>query len=225
MLEQQQISGASGSVADQLTASFGGAVTATEWQDERKLAEQDMLSRIQSGDQSAFHDLVARYRTKVFAVIHGILRNREDTEDVAQLVFTKVYYAIKGFDGRCALQTWICKIAINECYSWLRKLRTRNQYETEWPEHETAGFQTGTDKTVAQRDFLNKLLLRIPEEDRLLMILKEVEGHSINELAEMTGLTPTAIKVRMFRARQKLVQAAEGMSRFPVGATAQPSRM
>ena len=168
---------------------------------------------------------MTRYRTKVFAVIHGILRNREDTEDVAQLVFTKVYYAIKSFDGRCALQTWICKIAINECYSWLRKRRTRNQYETEWPEHETAGIEAGTDRTVAQRDFLNKLLLRIPEEDRLLMILKEVEGHSINELAEMTGLTPTAIKVRMFRARQKLVQAAQGMSRLPGSETAQPARM
>ena len=68
------------------------------------------------------------------------------------------------------------------------------------------------DTTLAQRDFLNKLLAHIPEAERSLLIFKEVEGHSIAELAEMTGMTASAIKIRLFRARRKLIQAADRLS-------------
>ena len=71
---------------------------------------------------------------------------------------------------------------------------------------------TAIDTTTAARDYLNKLLARVGEEDRLLLVLKEVEGHSIAELAEMTGASQSAIKTKMFRARQKLLEAAGRLS-------------
>jgi len=74
------------------------------------------------------------------------------------------------------------------------------------------------DTTLAQRDFLNRLLARIPEAERSLLILKEVQGHSITELAEMTGMTASAIKITLFRARQKLIQTAERLSVRPTQA-------
>ena len=164
-------------------------------QDQRRVVELELVRRVQSGDQKAFREMVERYQARVHAAIHGILRNREDTEDIAQQVFTKVYFAIKEFDCRCLPLTWICRIAINECYSHLRKRRLKLVEE---PENglEHAGNLPPVDKTLAQRDFLNKLLARIPEEDRSLLIFKEVEGHSIAELAEMTGMTASAIKMR-----------------------------
>jgi RNA polymerase sigma-70 factor (ECF subfamily) len=180
--------------------------------DQRRVAELDLVRRVQAGDQKAFRDLVERYQAKVHSIVYGILRNREDAEDIAQQVFTKVYFAINDFDCRCLPLTWICRIAINECYSHLRKRRLNLVEEPDnGPEH--AGNLPPVDKTVAQRDFLNKLLARIPEEERSLLIFKEVEGHSIAELAEMTGMTASAIKIRLFRSRQKLIQAAGRMGR------------
>jgi RNA polymerase sigma-70 factor, ECF subfamily len=189
-----------------------------EPQDARRLAETDLVRRVQSGDQAAFRDLMERYQAKVHSIIYGILHNREDAEDIAQQVFTKVYFAIKDFDGRCLLLTWICRIAINECYSSLRKRRVKLVQETDGPEH--AGNQPPVDRRLADRDYLNKLLARIPEEDRALLIFKEVEGHSIGELAKMTGMTDSAIKIKLFRARHKLVEAAGRLSRPMTSAAA-----
>ena len=189
--------------------------------DARREAELELVGLVQSGDQAAFRDLIDRYQAKVFSAIHRILRNREDTEDTAQLVFTKVYFAIKGFDCRCSLLTWISKIATNECYSLLRKRRMKREHETDTPDYEGfateswfgAGPQPAADRATVARDYLNKLLARIPAEDRFLLFLKEVEGHSIGELAEMTGSTESAIKTKLFRARHKLVEAAGRISR------------
>jgi len=187
-------------------------------QDQRRAGELELVRRVQAGDQNAFRDLLERYQTKVHSIIYGILRNREDTEDIAQLVFTKVYFAIKDFDCRCLALTWICRIAINECYTHLRKRRIHVVEEPEsTPEH--SGHEPPVDKTLAQRDFLNKLLARIPEDDRSLLIFKEVEGHSISELAEMTGMSCSAIKIRLFRARHKLIEVADRLSLRPACGT------
>jgi RNA polymerase sigma-70 factor (ECF subfamily) len=184
-----------------------------EIQDQRRAGELEMVRRVQSGDQKAFRDLMERHQAKVHSIIHGILHNREDTEDIAQQVFTKVYFAIKDFDCRCLLLTWICRIAINECYSHLRKRRLTVVDGPAGLEH--AGNLPPIDRQMAQRDFLNKLLARIPEDDRWLLIVKEVEGRSIAELADMTGMTASAIKIKLFRARQKLVQAADRLALRP----------
>src|SRR5262249_48811219 len=102
--------------------------------DQRRVVELELVQRVKSGDQGAFRTVVERYQTKVFSMIYRILRNREDTEDTAQVVFTKVYFAIEGFDCRSPLLTWIYKIALNECYSHLRKRRMKLAHEEEAPE-------------------------------------------------------------------------------------------
>src|SRR5215212_6642239 len=83
-------------------------------------ADSDLVRRVQSGDQSAFRDLVERHQNKIFAIVYRILHNYQDAEDIAQLVFTKTYFAIKSFDCRCSVLSWMCRIAVNECYSHLR---------------------------------------------------------------------------------------------------------
>jgi RNA polymerase sigma-70 factor (ECF subfamily) len=76
------------------------------------------------------------------------------------------------------------------------------------------------DKDLAQRDYVFKLLAKVSEEDRNLILLKEVEGHSVEELAQMTGMNENTIKVKLFRARQKLVKAAQRLNRTPGPAAA-----
>jgi RNA polymerase sigma-70 factor (ECF subfamily) len=187
--------------------------------------EQELIRRLQQGDELAFRELVERYQSKVHSIIYGILRNRNDAEDIAQQVFTKIYFSIGNFDGRSALLTWIYKITLNECYDYLRKRRVRKLvYESDVSDEEelkitrslAAADATQTiEENLARRDYVLKLLARVSEEDRNLLMLKEVEGHSVDELAEMTGMNQNTIKVKLFRARQKLVKAARRLAKPP----------
>jgi len=193
--------------------------------DHRQSEEADLVRRVQAGDQAAFREIVERYQAKVFSIIYGILRNHNDAEDIAQQVFAKAYFSIGRFDFRSSLLTWIYRITVNECYDYLRKKRVRKLvYESDFSEedarrlaHSAPARDTGpaTDVTVAQRDLIRKLLARLPREERSLLLLKEVEGHSVEELAEMTGINENTVKVKLFRARQKLVKLAQRLARSP----------
>ncbi len=177
--------------------------------------EAELVARLKAGNQTAFRELVERYQSKIRNITFGILGSREDADEIAQEVFAKVYFALPSFDARSSLYTWIYRIAVNECYGFLRKRRLTLVYESDSP-HDTlstrmqdvADPRPVTDRAVMQRDFVNKLLARVPEDDRLLLLLKEVEGFSLAELSEMTGLNLNTLKVRLFRTRQRLIKAA-----------------
>ncbi len=101
--------------------------------DHRTTEESRLVRRVQAQDELAFCEIVERYQAKVFSIIYGILRNRNDAEDIAQQVFAKIYFSIKSFDFRSSLLTWIYKITVNECYDYLRKKRVRKLvYESDF---------------------------------------------------------------------------------------------
>jgi RNA polymerase sigma-70 factor, ECF subfamily len=191
--------------------------------DHRTSEEAILVRRVQAKDEMAFKEIVERYQTKVFSIIYGILRNHNDAEDIAQQVFAKIYFSIGNFDFRSSLLTWIYKITVNECYDYLRKKRVRKLvYESDFSEEDSLQMENSqtardhkvpVDETLEQRDLLLKLLSKISEEDRSLMLMKEVEGHSVEELAEMTGMNENTIKVKLFRTRQKLVKAAQRLGK------------
>jgi RNA polymerase sigma-70 factor (ECF subfamily) len=191
--------------------------------DHRTSEEAVLVRRVQAKDEMAFKEIVERYQTKVFSIIYGILRNHNDAEDIAQQVFAKIYFSIGNFDFRSSLLTWIYKITVNECYDYLRKKRVRKLvYESDFSEEDSLQMENSqsasdakapVDETLARRDLLVKLLSKISEEDRSLMLMKEVEGHSVEELAEMTGMNENTIKVKLFRTRQKLVKAAQRLGK------------
>ena len=96
-----------------------------------------LVRRAQAGDETAFREIVESYQSKVFSIIHGIVRQRNDVEDIAQQVFAKVYFSIKNFDFRSSLITWIYKITVNECFDYLRKKKVRKLvYESDLSEDE-----------------------------------------------------------------------------------------
>jgi len=205
--------------------AFGNQVAAKTKVEYQNSQEGALVRRAQSGDEAAFREIVERYQSKVFSIIHGIVRQRNDVEDIAQQVFAKVYFSIRNFDFRSSLITWIYKITVNECFDYLRKKKVRKLvYESDLSEDEVRRVenseppvdrQPATDVNLARRDYVFKLLTRVSEEERTLLLLKEVEGHSVEELAEMTGMNENTIKVKLFRARQKLVKAAQRLDRAP----------
>jgi RNA polymerase sigma-70 factor (ECF subfamily) len=194
--------------------------------DHRASDEALLVRRVQAKDEIAFREIVERYQSKVFSIIYGILRNHNDAEDIAQQVFAKIYFSIGNFDFRSSLLTWIYKITVNECYDYLRKKRVRKLvYESDFSEEDALQMENSqtavdlnapVDETLERRDLLLKMLSKVSEEDRMLMLLKEVEGHSVEELAQMTGMNENTIKVKLFRTRQKLLKAAQRLGRGPV---------
>src|SRR5581483_5356507 len=179
--------------------------------DHRNSEEAALVRRVQAQDEVAFREIVERYQAKVFSIIFGILRNHNDAEDIAQQVFAKIYFSIRNFDFRSSLLTWIYKITVNECYDYLRKKRVRRLvYESDFSQEESQRMEASepavdpslpVDTRLAQRDLALKLLSKVSEEDRSLILLKEVEGHSVEELAQMTGMNENTIKVKLFRTR------------------------
>jgi RNA polymerase sigma-70 factor, ECF subfamily len=211
-------------VPEARTAAPTGSVRTRTRVDHKHSDEAALVRRVQARDEIAFREIVERYQSKVFSIIYGILRNHNDAEDIAQQVFAKIYFSIRNFDFRSSLLTWIYKITVNECYDYLRKKRVRKLvYESDFSVEDAQRLESAdpavdpspaVDRRLAQHDLVVKLLSKVSEEDRSLILLKEVEGHSVEELAEMTGLNENTIKVKLFRTRQKLLKAAQRLGRI-----------
>ena len=178
-------------------------------------ADRDLVRLAQRGDKSAFEELVGRHQNRVFAVARGILKRQEDVEDVSQQVFVKAYFALKKFDQRSAFTTWLYKITVNECWDLLRKRKVRPLvYEADLSEEQSRQYQASekrdaksTDPTtqLAAKQRVERLLGFLDERDRGMLILKEVEGFAIEEIAELFDLNTNTVKVRLFRARQRIL--------------------
>lgn len=192
----------------------------------RQTPEAELVRRAQAGDDVAFRKIVESHQSKVFSIIYGILRNKNDSEDIAQQVFAKIYFSLKGFDFRSSLITWVYKITVNECYDYLRKKKVRKLvYESDMGEDDQRSMENSQlavekrapiDRRTEKRDYLMKLLAKVSEEERMLLIQKEVEGLTVEELSEQTGINENTIKVKLFRARQKLQKAAAKLDRAAV---------
>jgi len=169
----------------------------------------------QNGTEAAFEELVRRHQQRVFALVGGILRRPEDVQDVAQQVFLKAYLGIKRFDQRAAFSTWLYKIAVNECWDYLRKRKVRPLvYEADLSEEQVSRLDgivsaerppQGPNERAETRELLERMLSALPEQDRQLLVLKEVEGFSVQELAEILKLNVNTVKVRLFRARGRIM--------------------
>jgi RNA polymerase sigma-70 factor (ECF subfamily) len=184
--------------------------------------DRELVRRAQREDKEAFEELIRRHQNRVFAVAGGILRRREDVEDISQQVFVKAYFSLKKFDQRAAFSTWLYKITVNECWDLLRKKKVRPLvYEADLSEEQArqvASSELGTDPKpdVSQRleakEQVERLLDGLDERDRVMLMLKEVEGFSIEEIAEVLELNANTVKVRLFRARRRIVTQARKRS-------------
>lgn len=182
--------------------------------------ERQLVRRAQEGDHSAYEELVRMHQQRLLTVVGGILRRSEDVEDVAQQALIKAYISLKRFDQRAAFGTWLYKIAVNECWDYFRKKKVRRLvYEADLsdeqiehleslPEHTGGAVKLGQDAQTRteQRDLLDQLLCELDEHDRTMLVMKEVGGFTVEEIGESLDLNVNTVKVRLFRARARLVE-------------------
>jgi RNA polymerase sigma-70 factor (ECF subfamily) len=187
----------------------------------KELSDRELVSKAQGEDKAAFEELIRRHQQRVFAVASGILRKPEDVEDIAQQVFLKAYFSLKKFDQRAAFTTWLYKITVNECWDLLRKKKVRPlTYESDLSEDqarqmashgEIASSTPDASRRIELKQQVDRLLEQLDERDRLMLILKEVEGFSIEEIADAIDLNANTVKVRLFRARRRVVDKARAL--------------
>jgi RNA polymerase sigma-70 factor, ECF subfamily len=177
--------------------------------------ELALVQSAQQGDIAAFEQLIKRYDRNVFRIAQHITQNREDAEDVVQDAFLKAYQKLDQFQGNSKFYTWLVRIAVNEALMRLRKRKTDktvsmdDEVETEdgaMP-REFADWSPDPEQQFRQSE-LNDILARaiqgLPASFRTVFVLRDVEGMSTEETAEMLGLSVPAVKSRLLRARLQL---------------------
>src|ERR1700732_3626168 len=123
--------------------------------------DRELVRRAQAADKEAFEELVHRHQHRDFAVADGILRRREDVEDIAQQVFVKAYFSLKRFDQRAAFSTWLYKITVNECWDLLRKRKVRPLvYESDLSEEQARQYGAPEERSAPAPDISDKLVAR-----------------------------------------------------------------
>lgn len=178
--------------------------------------EQQLVERAQAGDQVAFNELVLAYRHRILGTISRLIGRPEDVEDVAQEVFTRLYYSLNQLRSAEVFEPWLYRLTINASYDYLRRAKRRGESRmADLSEQQImmvdasvgAKQQQEEQQKSEVREFVNALFRHVSEQDRLLLTLKEVEGMSLKELAQIYRIGENALKVRLFRARQRVLKA------------------
>ena len=190
--------------------------------DEAASNELALVKAAQGGDVSAFEQLIKRYDRNVFRIAQHITQNREDAEDVVQEAFLKSYTNLPKFQGNSKFYTWLVRIAVNEALMKLRRRKTDKtvsvdediQTEDGSMPREIADWTPNPEQQYTQAELgeiLNKTIQGLPTSFRTVFVLRDVEGMSTEETAEMLGLSVPAVKSRLLRAR---LQLRERLNRY-----------
>jgi len=185
-------------------------------------SELPLVQAAKKGDLEAFSQLVKRYDRNIFRIAQHITHNEEDAQDVVQEAFLKAYQNLEQFQGNSKFYTWLVRIAVNEALMKLRRRRTDRtvsideDVETEEGSmpREVADWGPNPEQLYGQSelsDILKKTIQGLPPGFRTVFVLRDVEGLSTEETAEMLGLSVPAVKSRLLRAR---LQLRERLSKY-----------
>jgi RNA polymerase sigma-70 factor, ECF subfamily len=179
------------------------------------LVEFDLIQKAQQGDANAFNQIVSAYRRRIMGTISHVIGRPEDVEDVAQEVFIRLYFSLAQLRTAEVFEPWLYRLTVNASYDYLRKNRRRVESRmADLSEQQVmmadavAGSRAQHDDNEKRRirDTVQELLGTVSEEDRILLTLKEVEGLSLKELEKIYDVNENALKVRLFRARQRVLK-------------------
>ncbi len=183
-----------------------------------KIDEKDLILRAKNEDEEAFEKIIKMYQQKVCTTIFYMIKDKDSVEDVAQEVFIKVYNNLKKFNEQSSLYTWIYRITMNACYDEIKKEKKnaffRNYVETEDGEEELDIEDPNQDVSQIVENKINRAKLiatikRLPEEQRALIVLRDIRGFSYWEIADMLKLKLGTVKSRINRARKDLKEELE----------------
>jgi RNA polymerase sigma-70 factor (ECF subfamily) len=169
-----------------------------------RFQDLELIHRCQAGDTEAFSELVIKYRTKIFTMVYGMVRNEHDAWDLAQEVFLKAWQSIHRFEGRSSLYTWLYSITMNlTIYSLRCKGRCQEvELSDSIPSHLPG---PGVKYEHAEiRERVNAALEKLSPDHRAVVVLKELEDLQYHEIAEVLNLPMGTVMSRLFYARKKL---------------------
>jgi RNA polymerase sigma-70 factor (ECF subfamily) len=186
--------------------------------------ESELVKRAQEGDRDAFRELVENYQRKVYSICYGMLKDNDDALDVSQEVFVKVYRYLEKFNHQSSFYTWLYRITHNTCIDYIRKNTRvrkveyddrigRDADEIEGGEHvlpSTLGLNP--DKVYGRKELREKMLEALEtlsEKHRTILILREVEGLSYEEMAEVLNISKGTVMSRLYHARRYFQDAIE----------------
>ncbi len=179
--------------------------------------DADLLSRLRAGEEAAYQELVRANAGRMLAVARRMLRCESDAEDAVQEAFTQAYHALPRFEGHALLSTWLHRIVVNACLIRLRKRKRRGEKSLEdllprfmedghredvgepWPRDALAQLE---EREV--RAAVRKAIDSLSERHRCVLLLRDIEGLTSEEVAERLGIRADAVKMRLHRARQAL---------------------
>ena len=181
------------------------------------LGDAGLIARLRAGDPDAFEELVRTYGGRLLAVARRFVRNESDAQDVVQAAYLSAFRALPQFEGGCQLSTWLHRIVVNTA---LMKLRTRRRKPEESIELLLPAFQedghhveqfsdwtTPADALLERnetRATVRACIAQLPDNYREVLMLRDIEELPTQDVAQQLNLTPTAVKVRLHRARQAL---------------------
>ena len=180
------------------------------------------IADLQSGDRAAFAQLVETYSNPIYRLALKILNDPQDAEDVLQETFIKAYRSLPDFEGRSSVSTWLYRIAVNEALMIVRKRHPEVPIADEAGDEEDETIEKPVEivnfcclperelLSAEARKFLDKAVSQLPENLRVVFLLRDVEGLSIQETAEALKLSEANVKIRLLRARLHLREALSG---------------
>lgn len=184
------------------------------WEEKNKLSDKALISLIKNGDKEAFSILIKRYEKKVLNILYLQLGNTPDLEDLAQEVFIKVFKNVKNFRGESQFSTWLYRIAVNVSYDYKRKSKDIYSLDDPLKEDEEDTFEKiipNNDEDPLSiieeedlRNKLRKLIKELPKEYQEVLILREYEGLSYEEISKILNCPIGTVESRLFRARKEL---------------------
>ena len=177
--------------------------------------DKNLIYRILSGETIAFAELIEQYKKLVFHIVFGIVKDKEEREDICQDVFIKVYQGLKEFKGDCKLSSWVGKIAYNTSLNLIGK-----RHDDLWEDMGSReGFLESVNGNGYQPDYfaaqsnygeiLRSEISQLPKQQKLIVSLYHFDDLSYKEISEITGLPDGTVKSYLFRARQSLKESLE----------------
>jgi RNA polymerase sigma-70 factor (ECF subfamily) len=183
------------------------------------LVDFELISRAREGDEAAYSQIVQAYRKRILGTIARLIGRPEDVEDVGQEVFLRLYFSMDQLRTPEVFEPWLYRLTVNAAYDYLRRQRRRREARmADLSEQQVmlADAAAGSRRQETEqrhkrvRELVSSLLGAISQQDRILLSLKEIEGLSLKELAKIYRVNENALKVRLFRARQRVLKAYAG---------------
>ena len=188
----------------------------------------DLARLAREGDESAFEEIMRRYSRRVFHYASKFFRQRSLVEEAAQEVFLKAFTELGSYEGRGSMEGWLTRITTNTCLNMLRSSKRRPELtvsdltddETTWLDSNQVAAANerhqASERSLVAADLAGRVLETLAPDDRLVLTMIDGEDASVKDVAEMTGWSQSKVKVQAFRARRRMREAVEKLTRRKV---------